>query len=112
MYGLPADFNPSVFVGCKLEMICFAEYQVYLHFSNNVLVSVESALNVNGVNYGVPLKNADFMHLVGHSVVSALGNKEGDLTVIFDDGSSLSVLDTEDQYESYRIRVGGSEIIV
>jgi hypothetical protein len=43
MHGLPKDFDGSFLVGCTLELVCFAEYQVNLHFGDKSCISIFSA---------------------------------------------------------------------
>ena len=117
MYKLPTDFDPGFFVGLSLEQVCFSENQVSLHFGREVGICVESALShVKGhepvVAVEVPLFESDLMLLLGHVVQRASASADGTLTLSFDNQHVLSVYDTWDQYESYKIHQGTQVIIV
>ena len=105
------------FVGLSLEQVCFSENQVSLHFGREVGICVESALShVKGhepvVAVEVPLFESDLMLLLGHVVQRASASADGTLTLSFDNQHVLSVYDTWDQYESYKIHQGTQVIIV
>jgi len=118
MFGLPKDFDASILVGRTLELICFAQYQIFLHFDEKVSIDVRSALshqeslNLAPRRVEIPVLQSDLMVLLGHSTVKAFGNDEGTLSLEFDNGHSLHCLDDSKQYESYTITYSGREIIV
>jgi hypothetical protein len=116
MYGLPPDFDGSFFVGRKLEMICVNANQIYLHFNQQLTVTIESSLTYQrgdtATIINVPLSKCDLVALLEHSVTQASAGKEGKLTLKFDNGDTVQCLDDRPNYESYRIRNGDREIIV
>jgi hypothetical protein len=44
VYGLPSDFDPTVFVGRELERITFGVNVIVLAFDGDLTVSVSSSL--------------------------------------------------------------------
>jgi len=117
MYGLPKDFKGEFLVGRTLELICFAQYQVNLHFDENVSIVVESALSHQESSNSairrvkIPVAQSDLMVLLGHSILKAFGDDEGTLTIEFDNGRVLQCFD-QPAYEAYHIIQGEDEIIV
>lgn len=113
MFGLPADFDGSFLVGLTLEMICFTENQVNLHFGADTMIRIESAYSYNGNEpVDVPVCQSNLMELLGSSVLVTHGDASGTLSLTFNQGRTLKVYDTTEQYESYIITHGGKEIIV
>src|SRR5450631_2280119 len=100
MFGLPEDFDASFFVGRTLELICFAIYQVNLHFDNHVGMRVEGpfAYQRQGSKAKIspiqqPVQVSNLMELLEHSVIAASGEKDGTLTLTFDNGDVLQCFD-------------------
>ena len=118
MYGLPKGFNAARLVGRTLELLCFSENQVFLHFDEKVSIEVESEMSYDSLSGGgpevieVPALESDLMRLLGRSIAMASGDDEGTLTLEFDNGHNLRCFDNSAQYESYKIRFNDEEIIV
>jgi hypothetical protein len=113
MYGLPRDFDGSVLVGRTLEMVCFSQYQVYLHFDAETTITIEGAFSYKTDHpVDVPVQQSNLMELIGASVSAARGDENGTLCLVFDNGATLEVYDDTKQYECYTISYGGKVIIV
>ena len=113
MYGLPKDFNGDFFIGQILEMVCFNENQVYLHFGCEITVTIESAFSYqNDKIVSIPVRESDLMKMLGLSVSKAEGEKDGTLSLTFSNGETLKIYDISKQYESYSITYKGNRIIV
>ncbi|MHC4525129.1 MAG: DUF6188 family protein [Planctomycetota bacterium] len=113
MYGLPKDFDGTFLVGRTLEMVCFAQYQVFLHFDPEITITIESSFSYQSDQMiSVPVKKSDLMNLLGISVKEVQGDKNGTLSLTFTNGEILKIYDNSEQYESYRIAYKGTEIIV
>jgi hypothetical protein len=117
MYGLPSDFDGRVFTGRILEQVCFNENQVTLSFDGDMAVMVESAFSYEAPPAEsrlteVPVFHSDLMRLLGRRVSSAVGDEDGTLVLVFENGHRLRILDDSREYESYRIRLGKKMIIV
>ena len=118
MYGLPPNFDTSVFVGKTLQMICFNANQIYLHFASDLVLTIEGKfLHKKGAAdqlaqaLAVPITTSDLMLLLERSVSIASGSEDGTLTLVFDNRHILKCFDDR-QYESYRIKNGDEEIII
>jgi hypothetical protein len=117
MYGLPVDFDASVFVGRTVELVSFAFSQVDLSFDGIVLLSIQSAyLHDHGQESpaitAVPSATSTLMQLVEQVVTDASGDDTGTLTLRFANGHVLQCLDNSPAYECYSIQHAGGRVIV
>lgn len=118
MYGLPTDFDPSVFVGLCLVQVSFSENTVHFVLGETASVTVESAVRYRVERLAppktasVPIHCTDLMKLLGRTILSASCMSDGTLRLDFEDGSSLEFLEDSKQYEAYHVRAGGRTIIV
>ena len=113
MYGLPKDFDGGFLEGRTLEMVCFNQNQVYLHFGAEITIAIESAFSYrNAQLVSLPVHESDLMGLLGASVSGVRGEENGTLVLLFDNGQALKVYDTSEQYESYTITHGSKVIVV
>jgi hypothetical protein len=113
MYGLPREFDGGFLVGRVLEMVCFAQYQVCLHFDQRITITIASAFSYRTDSVvEVPLQESNLMELLGTSVSAAVGDENGTLSMQFSNSQTLRIYDTSKQYESYTIACADKEIIV
>src|SRR5262245_46744506 len=118
MYGLPPDFDIKIFVGRNLELICFNENQIALHFNDDLSIVIESAFSHQSESSSktqvaeIPVLESDLMQLLGRTITEGSGDKNGTLTLKFDNGHILNVFDTSSQYESYQIKYRGNVMII
>ncbi len=119
MYGLPENFDTSFILGRTLELICFNENTVYLHFDGGLLLSIESEYahqkpESDAVDqiYEVPFLDPNIAQLLGSPIIDGSASTDGTLILTFENGHRLQILDTSGQYESYRIDYGEVSIIV
>jgi hypothetical protein len=116
MYKFPADFDPAIFGGRTLEMVCINANQVYLHFNDDLYVCAECSFwhetlgkIVSAVQ--IPPENCDILQLLEHTVQRAR-IKNGDVLILtFDNGTSLQ-LHPQPGYEGYRVVISGREIFI
>jgi hypothetical protein len=113
MYGLPKNFDGSFLVGRTCELVCFSQNQVCLHFGDKITITIESAFSYKTIQViDVPVHKSNLMELLGASVSGVQGDKDGTLSLFFDNGQTLKVYDTSKQFESYNIAYGDKVIIV
>ena len=119
MYGLPKDFDVSVFVGKELTQICFAINLVSIHFEKGIRITSEESLGYSlstennadaNMVYQIPVRNCEIMELIGHTITEATVEGRGGLRLRFDNGHSLIFYDDKPNYESYHIQLGDEEI--
>jgi hypothetical protein len=119
MYGLPKDFDASSFIGRTLEMVCFNLNQIYLHFDDHVMITIEGDLiyqttpeKSSRQKISPPVFSTNLMELLEHKVTNASARLDGTLSLTFDNGCIVTCLDSSPNYESYRISFGDKTIIV
>jgi len=116
VYGLPDDFDGSVFVGLELVEISFTANTVHLAFDADVSITIGSRfiLHVGGTReeHDVPVKTSSLTALIGRSVRLVDANPDGTLRLQFDGGDALTCVDDSKVYESYQIHFAGREIII
>jgi hypothetical protein len=118
MYGLPRDFDATVFVGRELITISFSANTIHLAFSDNISITLTSsfvycdASSDACLNQTIPVRSSNLMHLIGQTVDTATATPDGTLALVFDNGNSLTCLDDLQNYESYSICIGDREIFV
>jgi hypothetical protein len=119
MYGLPENFDGSFLIGKTLEMVCFNVSQLYLHFSNHIIITIESSFSYRDADsqslarpINVPVKESNLMQLLGHLISKASGDQDGTLTLVFDNGEVFKCFDSSKNFESYQIKYGDQLIVV
>ena len=118
MYGLPEDFDATIFLGKRLDSICFAQFVVSFYFDDDLSVSIESSFLVSSgaeqaaIKQSPPVLSSSAMELIGKKVTEAKPHRDGTLLLRFENKASLSFLDDKAQYESYVIKSPAMEVIV
>jgi hypothetical protein len=118
MYGLPEDFDASVFVGRELQQVSFTANTISLVFDGDVAIAVESTIVLQLGSVAAPerqtppVTSSRLMALAGLTVQSARSDRDGTLALDFGGGRSLTLLDDSSQYESYQIQMPGRQIVV
>ena len=116
MYKFPEDFNPAIFAGHTLEMVCINANQVYFHFNGDLSICAESAFwyerkDKTFSDVKIPLDQLEVLQLLQRDVARAQIKKGDVLTLTFDNGVSLR-FDPALGYESYRVLISGKEIFI
>lgn len=119
MYGLPKDFDGSVFVGREVEQVAFSINTVHLSFDEKVGLTIESSFVHTSVSptdkltkTSVPVAESSLMRLIGKKVETVDPMPDGTLKLYFEDGQVFICFDDSVQYESYHIWNGDTRIIV
>jgi hypothetical protein len=118
MYKFPEDFNINVFLGQTLEMICFNANQIYLHFCDEKSVCIECDFEYFKSDYqiyadliNIPVFTSDLMQLLECKITAVSIEDEAILNFKFDNNQRLRLL-PDKQYEGFKIKVKGREIII
>jgi hypothetical protein len=118
MYGLPEDFDASVFLGRELIQICFSANTIDFAFSGDILVTLESSFIYSnsptdeGHRQTIPVSSSNLMGLIGATVDSVTSQRDGTLFMSFNNEHRLTFLDDSTSYESYCIHIGDRLVIV
>jgi len=93
-------------------MVCFTKYQVYLHFSNECLISVEGEISLDrSERMRLPVALSNLYPLIDQKIKSTSSTIAGTLALVFDEGQTLLIYDSSEQFESYAITEHGAVIV-
>jgi Family of unknown function (DUF6188) len=118
MYGLSSLINVSEFTGKELSQVCYTVNTICLAFEGDISITVMGSLiYTNGdldsiCKESLPLSSSNLMCLIGQTVRFAERGEDGSLTLNFENGHILTILDDSQEYESYSVCIGTNEIIV
>jgi hypothetical protein len=114
MYGIPDNFPHGLLRGAVLEQVCVGLHDVQFRFDGDVTISVSSSVRVDEKGLFV----ADFAAIaaslcgfLGKSITEAKTPRPKVLRLAFGD-HSLEIFDDSDEFESFTVRIGGTEIVV
>jgi hypothetical protein len=119
VFGLPTDTDLGFLQGEELIQVCFAQYQVQLHFYNARL-AIESKYCLRESDSSVEQIYERDRVAEGHALVPLLGQSiriarvvaNGVLELEFGTGVILTVYDDSEQYESYTIKYKNGLIVI
>jgi hypothetical protein len=112
MYGVPANLDLKPFHGACLEGLFLGQYQIQLHFSRSLRIYVEggwrlcdsSGKTICVSDPSLYAEKGSRLHLLlGAAVTFSRVDPPVSLTLGFDNGLSLTILDDSEQYESFSI---------
>ena len=133
MYGLPPDFDYSIFPGKRVYAVCFYEFGIYINFEEGLSIAIDGSYShqISSANvrqawwrawaslsaedaevFRVPVTESKLMQLTGKIVESAEAEDPNTLLVRFTDGQVLKCFDDTKWYECFRIIYNGKETIV
>jgi len=107
----------KVLVGKNVELICFAQYSVYIHLQGGAMLTIEAGFEHTHdgtpkvYELSSPVKESGLMSILENTIVSAAVNANGDLGLAISNGDTLRVY-KQPHYESYRLRIGSDEFIL
>ncbi|HZS42071.1 MAG TPA: hypothetical protein VFF06_34820 [Polyangia bacterium] len=91
MYGLSANEKLDFLVDRKLIQVCIGEYQVQLHFDDDVSVSSEGRVSIDGrIHDASQSMSAPLAALLGATVTKVTSPGNDDLVVSLSNGSILA----------------------
>lgn len=117
MYKPPSTADLALLDKKQLIMCCFAEYSVYLHFGNGIIVTIEGEFehciaDKRSQQYSFPIKNSKLMRLIGQWVELLDVQTDGTLHLQFSNSDTLIIRGANGPYEAYQIQYAGSQITV
>lgn len=108
MYGLSKETDLSFLLRKRLERVDISDYQAQLHFDGGVSISIEGTCEIDRKVVDFP----QLRSLLGGSVFGVTVQNEGTVNIVFDDARRLSILDSNEEFESYQITGPGVNIVV
>jgi hypothetical protein len=117
MYKLPVNFDAKPLIGRTLELICFSKNQLYLHFDQDVRITICLTFSHEKTNEKMqtsefPLTTSDLMQLLESVVSNVAWDENSNISLFFLNGHALHILNPNEMYESYQIKIGDRNIIV
>jgi hypothetical protein len=115
MYGVPSNLNLKRFHGATLTQVAIGEFQIQFHFTAPELsISVEGDWRLTNpagevIDRSLPNGERDSFRLhrlLGRTVLDSEVNAPKFFALRFDNGWSLTVFDSSEQYESFSIQPG------
>ena len=127
MYGVPANLDLSVFVGCTLDQLRIGMHEIQFCFSGipgaaTPRLSVESRWECRSASADLvdqsiadgqlpSARDAYRVHvLLGQAVTSFVLDPPHSVTLTFESGATLTVWDDSPHYESFHVEPGGIHI--
>lgn len=118
MYGLPNDIDLDFFVGASLIQVCIGENEVIANLHPDISVMIASNVRLDlhegeieafddAEALGVAL-----LPLLGGAIVDASGAVDGTLRLTWEGGTTIEILDSYREFESYTVRHGAELIVV
>ena len=101
-------------VGKGVELVCFAQYSLYIHLESKISITVESTFEYGQAGsderhaFEFPLADSSLMRVLGCTIVSAAVMENRGLLLNFSNGDNMSV-NKDPAYECYRLKIGGEE---
>lgn len=117
MYKLSHQVELDFLQHKQLQMLCFGEYSLYLHFDDEIIITVEGRFQhktgkAKNRIYSFPIDTSCLMRLLGAFVQRIEVENEEDLRLDFSNGDSLILEGQNGPYEAYQIRHRGGLIVV
>jgi hypothetical protein len=118
MYGLPVGFDANFLVGRTLHGILVQSNMIHLELSEQCTISSGGWKDAGGLSVdegellNIPDAAPYLYHLLDKKIISASGQTDGTLSLIFEGGKTIHVHDTSECYESYQIHVDGKMIVL
>ena len=119
MYSLDKSVDFRFLVGKELLQLCIGLYQLILNFNDHVAITAECIIYLTKIDGSIieissddPELSKNLTCLLGSTVESVATEHSGELTLIFHEGYRLTILDSNEDEESFTITTSGQEVIV
>jgi hypothetical protein len=118
MYGLPADFDANFLIGRTLHGILVQSNLIHLQLSEQCTISSAGWKDSGGLSVdegkvlNIPDAAPRLYDLLDKKIVSASGQTDGTLSLIFEGGKAIHVHEAYEYYESYQIHLDGKMIVL
>ncbi len=113
MNGLPRSIDLTGLIGAHLIQLCFGENEFQIHLDSDAKIVVESRVTMRSGPSG-ETRIDDYAQaasvicsLLGTQIQFATRTDDGGLLLRFDSGTELRVLNSNTEYESFQVHLGG-----
>ncbi len=109
MYGLDPETDVSFLSGPQLTQVAVGTYQVSLHFTESVDISIEAGARSQESSgepqsyHSLPDLGCYVVGLLDQHVTTTSIGKDGELALEWSDGSVLTIFDSNPESESYQL---------
>ena len=119
MYGIDKTINLNFLVGKELLQLCIGLYQLRLNVTDQLTISAECIIrlmhpdgSVVEISCDRPELSSRLTCLLGRAIEAIQTDVKGVLNLSFSDGFQLSIVDSNEDEESFTITIGEHEIVV
>lgn len=119
MYGIDKAVNFKFLIGKELLQLCIGLYQLILNFTDQLVISAECVFrleypdgSVIEISCDSPEHTGHLACLLGRTIETIQTEVNGELNLVFSDGFQLSIIDSNEDEESFTITMGDHEIVV
>jgi hypothetical protein len=128
MYELDANLDLSFLIGLTLTQVCVGEFQLQLHFHQDVNVSIEESIacitpssrsrwgcedSWTHASEGSDMKAVvALLAYLGKTTIALQRMGKSGIVLTFENGSALEIFGDNTHYESYQISHRGGMIVV
>lgn len=101
-------------VGKNVELLCFAQFSLYMHLSDGALLTVEAELEYfNGETrqselVTFPISNSSLFRILECTVVGVAIDSNANLLLTFSNKDTINVI-RRPEFESYHLKLGAEE---
>jgi hypothetical protein len=119
MYGIDKTISFNFLIGKELLQLCIGLYQLILNFTDQLIISAECNLrleypdgSVIEVSCDSPELAGRLTCLLGRTIETIKTDVNGELNLVFFGGFQLSIIDSNEDEESFIITMGNHEMVV
>jgi len=119
MYNPDKSVDFHFLVGKELLQLCIGIYQLILNFTDNIAITAECIIYLRRMDDSIikissddPELSKNLTCLLGSTVESVATEHSGELTLIFSQGYRLTIIDSNEDRESFMITTPDQEVIV
>jgi hypothetical protein len=119
MYGIDKSISFNFLVGKELLQLCIGLYQLILNFTDQLVISAECVIRLKNPDGSVveiscdsPELSGSLTCLLGRAIEAVQTEVNGELNLSFSGGFQLSIVDSNEDEESFTITMDEHEIVV
>lgn len=119
MHGIDKKISYDFLIGKEVLQLCLGLYQLIFNFSDQLVISTECSLSLKlldgtliEVSSGNPESAGKLTCLLGRTIENVNTEIDGVLSLLFSGGLQLSIIDSNEDVESFTIAMKDYEIVV
>lgn len=118
MYGFGDQLDWAIFTGSKIESVCFSINTISITFNENVSIDIVGEVHLQLLPSGprivetVGIGYSALPAFVGRTVLNTALVAERCLTLTFEGGVQISLLDDSDEFKSFIFQIAAERFFV